>query len=298
MSRAEHRRPGATAPPRPRFPVDRRRLRHAPADLERDMDMPRHVVAAWGYGALLRGPSGLWLRVLIPGPGDAASPPEHPEFAPGVPPVHAAVDLYLGGRDPRRASPLRYVHRLHTPPPPPGLTALAHSVLPTSASHGAAQKLLADLPRTLRNAPRTIACVETAAWRYQVPTRIVLAVMRVENGAPQASHANTNGTDDYGPMQINSIWGRALAKRGPASAEAVRRALQKHPCYNIAVGTWLLASHLDGVRPGDPRFWTRLARYHSRTAKHAKTWQSTVKGVLRRWARGGRSLASKEQSDG
>jgi len=51
----------------------------------------------------------------------------------------------------------------------------------------------------------TYAYLDNKAYEYGVSTELVLAVMQVEsNYTPNLTHKNTNGTTDYGLMQINS----------------------------------------------------------------------------------------------
>lgn len=51
----------------------------------------------------------------------------------------------------------------------------------------------------------TYAYLDNKAYEYGVSTELVLAVMQVEsNYTPNLTHKNTNGTIDYGLMQINS----------------------------------------------------------------------------------------------
>ena len=51
-----------------------------------------------------------------------------------------------------------------------------------------------------------VECINQAAIAYHVPATLILSVLAVEGGAVGLASANKNGTVDYGPMQINSIW--------------------------------------------------------------------------------------------
>ena len=51
-----------------------------------------------------------------------------------------------------------------------------------------------------------IECINTAAIQYYVPAKIIISVLTIENGRVGEANPNQNGTYDYGPMQINTIW--------------------------------------------------------------------------------------------
>jgi hypothetical protein len=51
-----------------------------------------------------------------------------------------------------------------------------------------------------------IECINQAAVTFYVPATVILSVLAVENGTVGMAKRNTNGTYDFGPMQINSIW--------------------------------------------------------------------------------------------
>ncbi len=51
-----------------------------------------------------------------------------------------------------------------------------------------------------------IECINQAAITYHVPATLILSVLAIENGTAGLASLNKNGTIDYGPMQINSIW--------------------------------------------------------------------------------------------
>ncbi len=51
-----------------------------------------------------------------------------------------------------------------------------------------------------------IECINEAAVTYSVPASLIISVLSVEGGEVGMASPNSNGTFDYGPMQINTIW--------------------------------------------------------------------------------------------
>src|SRR5882762_4685919 len=84
-----------------------------------------------------------------------------------------------------------------------------------------------------------IECINQAAIVYHVPATLILSVLAVEGGRVGLVSVNKNGSVDYGPMQINSVW---LSKLRPYGYTANR--LQYDPCANVMVGTWILAQNI------------------------------------------------------
>ncbi len=84
------------------------------------------------------------------------------------------------------------------------------------------------------------ACWSEAAQRYRIPVELLRAVARVEsNFEPSAvnrAHQSSTGTYDIGLMQINSSHLPALRRYGYVEADLL------HPCVNLHIGAWLLAS--------------------------------------------------------
>jgi soluble lytic murein transglycosylase-like protein len=85
---------------------------------------------------------------------------------------------------------------------------------------------------------------------------MILVVMEVERGRVGLESGNRDGSKDYGPMQINSLWLPRLREHGIGEG-----LLRDHGCVNVAVGAWLLRWHLE--RTGDPL--KAIAGYHSRS---------------------------------
>jgi soluble lytic murein transglycosylase-like protein len=80
-------------------------------------------------------------------------------------------------------------------------------------------------------------CFESAAESFGVDPEILQAISYVESRLmPSALNANTNGTVDYGHMQINSLW---------VSEIGLTYTLLDDPCFCTKVGAWILSGCID-----------------------------------------------------
>ena len=110
-------------------------------------------------------------------------------------------------------------------------------------------------------------CINLAAMQYHVPAVIIVSVLKAEGGRIGNANGNKNGTVDYGPMQINSVWLDVLKKHGYSSYD-----LQYNPCLNVAAGTWILAQ---GIAE-DRSIWKGIGNYHSHSYVENLTYQYKV----------------------
>ncbi|WP_316157703.1 lytic transglycosylase domain-containing protein [Cupriavidus sp. BIC8F] len=85
-------------------------------------------------------------------------------------------------------------------------------------------------------------CLDDAAAYHQLSPVLLRAIARHESGmrADQVNR-NTNGTEDIGLMQINSVHLPRLARYG------ITRAKLFEPCVSAYVGAWILRECLDRV---------------------------------------------------
>ena len=132
----------------------------------------------------------------------------------------------------------------------------------------------------LSDAARTIGgCLSAAADVYQLPPAVLVVLLNVEGGSLGHVSANTNGTVDIGPMQVNQIWLPQVAAHWHATAAAAFAALRDSFCANIEAGAWILRQGLDEAH-GD--FWQGVGYYHSHDPEHKAIYlQSVLKQVLR-----------------
>lgn len=100
-----------------------------------------------------------------------------------------------------------------------------------------------------------IGCFKEAAYRYSVDLYVLLAIAKTESNFNQSAiNKNTNGSADYGLMQINSSWFDNLEKYGISESD-----VKTNYCVNINVGAWILASnfHSHGTS------WNSLGAYNA-----------------------------------
>jgi hypothetical protein len=129
-----------------------------------------------------------------------------------------------------------------------------------------------------------IECINKAAVQYYVPAKIIISVLTIENGRIGEANPNQNGTYDYGPMQINTIWLRKVAPYG-----ITREQIQYDPCINVTVGTWILGQAIANAGS----VWEGIGDYHSHTFDKNITYRSKVKHfytILDDYLTGNRSI--------
>jgi hypothetical protein len=117
-----------------------------------------------------------------------------------------------------------------------------------------------------------VECINQAAMIYHVPATLIISVLKVEGGRNGMAKPNSNGTYDYGPMQINTIW---LSKIKPYGY--TKETLQFNPCANVYVGTWILSQRI----ADSPDFWRGVGAYHSYTRSENVPYQRKVWNIYK-----------------
>lgn len=112
-----------------------------------------------------------------------------------------------------------------------------------------------------------IECINQAAVTYHVPAALIISILGIEGGSVGMAKPNTNGTYDYGPMQINSLWLQKIKPYGYTPEQ-----LQYDPCANVMVGTWILGVNI----ANSPDFWRGVGGYHSYTPSLNRDYQYKV----------------------
>lgn len=83
-------------------------------------------------------------------------------------------------------------------------------------------------------------CFQAAAAKHGVAEELLLAIAHTESRFnADAQHTNTNGTTDYGVMQVNSIHLSWLLPKGINEYHLIQE-----PCTNIEVGASILGDFL------------------------------------------------------
>jgi len=118
-----------------------------------------------------------------------------------------------------------------------------------------------------------LACMALVAQAYALPPRVLPAIQTVEGGSPGIIHRNTDGSDDLGPMQVNTLWLPVLARAAGLPAEEVRDRLLTRPCFNVAAAGLILRTYLDETRGNLLR---AIGDYHSHTPMLNLRYQGQV----------------------
>lgn len=117
------------------------------------------------------------------------------------------------------------------------------------------------------------SCMLLVAHLYALPPRVLPSIHRVEGGAVGLVHHNRDGSDDFGVMQVNTVWLGPLARYTHTGTETVRRRLTGEACYGIAAAGAILRTYLDREH-GD--LMRAVGDYHSHTAALNLSYQSSV----------------------
>ena len=109
-------------------------------------------------------------------------------------------------------------------------------------------------------------CFDKAGQMYGVHPDIIRSIANVENPSknPKAVNWNSDGSYDYGLMQVNSIWAKEI---GPNLWRD-----QSDPCTNVMTATWILAGCLRSYG----YTWKGIGCYHSRTPKHRNVYVEKI----------------------
>ncbi|MGN7931799.1 MULTISPECIES: lytic transglycosylase domain-containing protein [unclassified Sphingopyxis] len=126
---------------------------------------------------------------------------------------------------------------------------------------GTANSALAGLPNAAREADVAV-CIRQAAKGHKWLERTLWGLRDQEGGWIGAAVANTNGTHDLGPLQVNSWWVPKIAALVKRPEAHVRYWLQNDACFNAEAARWIFLSGL--AVTGD--YWKAIGAYHSPTA--------------------------------
>ncbi len=121
------------------------------------------------------------------------------------------------------------------------------------------------------------ACLMLASQTYEVPPAVLVGLYKAEGGQIGQEVANTNGSHDLGPMQINTIWLPELAKRWGVSEGTARKWVRDDACTNVGVAAWILKGHLN--RTGN--LSQAIAHYHSKTPSYGGKYRRRVIDIMR-----------------
>jgi hypothetical protein len=112
-----------------------------------------------------------------------------------------------------------------------------------------------------------------------------------ESGWIGAEIANSDGSHDLGPLQVNSFWVprlSAMINRRPAQ---VRTWLTHDPCFNVQAARWIFLSALAATHD----YWKAVGIYHSPTYWRQRRYASLMAAKLTH--RFGPSIFPREAAD-
>ena len=118
-----------------------------------------------------------------------------------------------------------------------------------------------------------VTCMVLVASAYHLPPRVLPSIQAVEGGGVGVVHRNTDGSEDLGVMQVNTLWISPLSHLTHLSEADVRGRLLDQPCFNIAAAGLILHSYLVETR-GD--LLRAIGDYHSHTPVLNQAYQAQV----------------------
>lgn len=124
---------------------------------------------------------------------------------------------------------------------------------------------------TCASAPAVADCLDDAAAYHGVGALLVRGIAKAESGMrANAVNRNTNGSEDLGLMQINTVHLPRLARYG------VTRERLFDPCVSAYVGSWILRDCLD--RYGHT--WNAVGCYNAGSPDKRLKYANRIYAVL------------------
>ncbi|MBN3806983.1 lytic transglycosylase domain-containing protein [Paraburkholderia sp. Ac-20336] len=140
---------------------------------------------------------------------------------------------------------------------------------PPRALQLALLSVLASSPEA-RAAPDCFA--SAASYQHVSPLVLRAIAWQESHGKATAIHRNTNGSTDYGMMQINSVHLPTLAHYGVSQQDLM------NPCSSVYVAAWRL--HKMMVKYGNT--WAAVGAYHSETPAERDRYAHSIKSLVLR----------------
>ena len=122
------------------------------------------------------------------------------------------------------------------------------------------------------------ACLMMAAQTYQIPPQVLVGILHVEGGKVGQQVRNTNGTYDLGPMQINTLWTKPLAKEWGISRASAKKIIRDDACTNVNVAAWIFRKNLNETKS----LSKAIAWYNSRTPHIGYKYRKKVLNAMRK----------------
>ncbi|GAA0294774.1 hypothetical protein GCM10009087_00640 [Sphingomonas oligophenolica] len=125
-------------------------------------------------------------------------------------------------------------------------------------------------------------CIERAAAGRPWLAKTLWALRDQEGGSVGVAVRNANGTEDLGPLQVNSWWASRIAAVTGRRPAQVRWWLQHDVCFNVDAARWVFLSALAATKD----YWKAVGVYHSPVACRQRVYVNSVASHLA--ARAGR----------
>ena len=118
-------------------------------------------------------------------------------------------------------------------------------------------------------------CFEEAGKFYGISPLLLQAIAGVEsNFDPRALNRNSDGSYDFGLMQINSFWAEVIGMRNWL--------MLGDPCTNIKTGAWILSRCIE--RYGYT--WEAVGCYNARSPQKAARYANRIYEKLKELSEG------------
>jgi len=124
-----------------------------------------------------------------------------------------------------------------------------------------------------------LACMVAVATWYHLPPRVLPSILAVEGGRPGLVSHNLNGSDDFGPMQVNSSWAPQIAQVARLPERDVRARLVNDPCFNIAAAGAIMRVYLNEAHGN---LLVAVGWYHSHTPARGLAYRVAVERAAER----------------
>jgi hypothetical protein len=124
-----------------------------------------------------------------------------------------------------------------------------------------------------------LICMALAANINHLPPRVLPSIQAVEGGFVGSVSHNTDGSDDLGVMQVNTLWLVPLSRASLLPPAEVRQRLVYNGCFNIRAAGMIMRFYLDETH-GD--LLRAVGDYHSHTPGLNESYQARVLAAARR----------------
>lgn len=120
------------------------------------------------------------------------------------------------------------------------------------------------------------SCIHQASLGQPWLEKTLWGLRDQEAGWIGAEVANTNGSYDLGPLQINTWWAARIATLIGRPEAHVRHWLRFDPCFNAEAARWVFLTALRSTGS----YWKAVGVYHSPTAWRQRNYVGSVAGHL------------------